>query len=137
MDERSFSQEISNDHALSIPRRGNRVLAYLFTHGRRTRRSVLDLHHCENVWKIGLDRFGQTNQESVMNSQGIFGGVLLVVGVALLIVGMNSSHSVADQVSNTFSGRFTQDTMWYIIGGIAAGVLGLLMLLFGMRGKHS
>lgn len=72
-----------------------------------------------------------------MNSQGIFGGVLLVVGVTLLIVGMNSSHSVADQVSNTFSGRFTQDTMWYIIGGIAAGVLGLLMLLFGMRGKHS
>jgi hypothetical protein len=137
MDERSFSQEISNDHALSIPRRGNRVLAYLPTHGRRTRRSVLDLHHRENVWKIGLDRFGQPNQESVMNSQGIFGGVLLVVGVTLLIVGMNSSHSVADQVSNTFSGRFTQDTMWYIIGGIAAGVLGLLMLLFGMRGKHS
>jgi uncharacterized membrane protein len=72
-----------------------------------------------------------------MNSQAVFGGVLLVVGVALLVVGMNSSHSVADQVSNTFSGRFTQDTMWYIIGGIAAGVLGLLMLLFGMRGKNS
>jgi choline-glycine betaine transporter len=72
-----------------------------------------------------------------MKSQVIFGGVLLVLGIVLLIVGMNSSHSVADQVSNTFSGRFTQDTMWYIIGGIAAGVLGLLMLMFGVRGKHS
>lgn len=72
-----------------------------------------------------------------MKSQVIFGGVLLVLGIVLLIVGMNSSHSVADQVSNTFSGRFTQDTMWYIIGGIAAGVLGLLMLMFGARGKHS
>jgi hypothetical protein len=72
-----------------------------------------------------------------MNSQGVIGGVLLVVGVVLLIVGMNSSHSVADQVNNTFSGRFTQDTMWYIIGGIGVGILGLFMLLFGIRGKHS
>jgi uncharacterized membrane protein len=72
-----------------------------------------------------------------MNSQGVIGGVLLVVGIVLLIVGMNASHSVADQVSNTFSGKFTQATMWYIIGGIALGVLGLLMLLFGFRGKHS
>ena len=65
-----------------------------------------------------------------------FGGIfLLVVGVALLIVGMNSSHSVADQVSNTFTGRFTQDTTWYIIGGIAAGVVGLMMLVVGGRGK--
>lgn len=72
-----------------------------------------------------------------MNSQAIFGGVLLVLGVVLLIFGMNASHSVADQVSNTFSGKFTQDTMWYIIGGIALGVLGLFTLLFGVRGKHS
>jgi hypothetical protein len=71
-----------------------------------------------------------------MNSRGIFGGVLLVIGIVLLIVGMNSSHSVADQVSNTFSGRFTQDTMWYIIGGIALGVIGLLTLMFGLRGKN-
>jgi hypothetical protein len=72
-----------------------------------------------------------------MNSRGIIGGVLLVVGIVLLIIGMNASHSVADQVSNTFSGKFTQDTMWYIVGGIAVGVLGLLMLLFGIRGNKA
>jgi hypothetical protein len=66
-----------------------------------------------------------------MSSQRIFGIVALVVGVALLIVGMNSSHSVADQVSNTFTGRFTQATTWYIIGGIGAGLVGLLMLVTG------
>ncbi len=71
-----------------------------------------------------------------MNSQGIVGGVLIVLGIALLIFGMNASHSVADTVSNTFTGKFTQDTMWYIIGGIAVGILGLLMLIFGARGKH-
>ena len=72
-----------------------------------------------------------------MNSKSIVGAVLLVLGVVLVIVGMNSSHSVADQVSNTFTGKFTQDTMWYIIGGLALGVFGLLMLLFGMRGKNA
>jgi uncharacterized membrane protein len=72
-----------------------------------------------------------------MNSQGIVGGVLIILGVALLIFGMNASHSVADQVSNTVTGKFTQDTMWYILGGIAVGVLGVFMLVFGVRGKHS
>lgn len=65
-----------------------------------------------------------------MNSQRIGGVVLLVVGIILIVVGMNSSHSVADQVSSTFTGRFTQATMWYIVGGIAAALLGLLMVLF-------
>ena len=68
-----------------------------------------------------------------MSSGRILGIVLLVVGVGLLIVGMNSSHSVADQVSNTFTGRFTQATTWYIVGGIGAGVGGVLMLAFGAR----
>ena len=72
-----------------------------------------------------------------MGPNRIIGVVLLVIGVTLLIIGMNSSHSVADQVSNTFSGRFTQTTTWYIIGGIGAGVLGLLLTLFGMGGKNA
>ena len=70
-----------------------------------------------------------------MSTQRIFGIVLLVVGVILLIVGMNSSHSVADQVSETFTGRFTRATTWYIVGGIGSALLGLLIVLFGGRGK--
>ena len=72
-----------------------------------------------------------------MTPQRIIGVVMLVVGVALLIIGMNASHSVADQVSNTFIGRFTQQTMWYIIGGIGLGVLGLVMMLFGAGGRKA
>lgn len=72
-----------------------------------------------------------------MNSQRIMGVVLLVVGVLLLIVGMNSSHSIADQVSNTFTGRFTQATTWYFVGGIAAAILGLLMLIVGPRHRNA
>jgi hypothetical protein len=70
-----------------------------------------------------------------MSTQRIFGIVLLVVGVILLVVGMNASHSVADRVSNTFTGRFTEATTWYIVGGIASALLGLLMALVGGRGK--
>ena len=72
-----------------------------------------------------------------MNPQRIFGIVMIVIGVILLIVGMNSSHSLADQVSNTFTGRFTQATTWYILGGIALALLGLLMALFTSRGRLS
>ena len=67
----------------------------------------------------------------------IVGVVLLVVGVILLVIGLNSSHSVADRVSNTFTGRFTEATTWYIVGGIAAGLMGLLMLLVGRGGKNT
>jgi hypothetical protein len=66
-----------------------------------------------------------------MSSQRIAGIVAVVVGVALLIVGLNSSHSIADQVSNTFTGRFTQVTTWYIIGGIGVAVVGLMLLIKG------
>jgi hypothetical protein len=72
-----------------------------------------------------------------MSMQRIFGIVLLAAGVALLIVGMNASHSAADQISNTFTGKFTRETAGYIFGGGAAGLVGLLMVVFGAREKSA
>jgi hypothetical protein len=72
-----------------------------------------------------------------VNPQRMFGIVLLVVGVILLCVGMNASHSAADQISNTFTGRFTRDTAWYIFGGGAAALFGLLLVVVGPRGKNA
>jgi len=66
-----------------------------------------------------------------MSQSRIFGIVLLVAGAALLVIGMNASHSVGDQVSQTFTGRFTKETMWYLIGGGAAALFGLLMVFSG------
>ena len=71
----------------------------------------------------------------MMTTKQIIGVVLLVVGGILLYVGMNASHSAADQLSNTFTGRFTHDTAWYIFGGGAAALFGLLLVLAGVRGK--
>jgi hypothetical protein len=50
---------------------------------------------------------------------------------------MNASHSAADQISNTFTGRFTHDTAWYIFGGGAAALCGLLMVTVGVRGTKA
>ena len=72
-----------------------------------------------------------------MSQQRIIGIVVLVVGVVLLLVGLNASHSAADRVSDFWTGRFTQATTWYIIGGIAAGVLGLLMAVFAGRRRNA
>lgn len=72
-----------------------------------------------------------------MSTQRIFGIVMLVVGVALLVVGMNASHSAADQISNTFTGRFTHATAWYIFGGGAAALFGLLVTFLGSGSRSA
>ena len=66
-----------------------------------------------------------------MTAIRVGGIVLLVVGVILLIYGLQDSHSLADELSYTWSGRFTERTTWYIIGGIALGLTGGLITVFG------
>ena len=63
----------------------------------------------------------------------IIGLVLLVVGVTLLIFGYNASQSVSEQIVEGFTGRFTKQTMVYLIGGIAAIVGGAALALWGGR----
>jgi hypothetical protein len=62
-----------------------------------------------------------------MRNIRIFGAVLLIIGVILIIIGIADSRSVANNLSAFFSGRLTQNTMWYIGGGIASAVVGLLL----------
>ncbi len=70
-----------------------------------------------------------------MNPIRIGGVVLAVVGVVMLLYGVNASHSMADQLHGAWTGRFTERTTWYIIGGIALCVAGGLTAAFGGRGK--
>ncbi len=60
----------------------------------------------------------------------IVGVVLLVVGVLLLFFGWQGSESVGDQITETITGRFTDETMWYLIGGAAAVVAGAFLTFF-------
>jgi uncharacterized membrane protein YphA (DoxX/SURF4 family) len=69
-----------------------------------------------------------------MNGTRIIGVVLLVIGIVLIIIGVTASRSFADNVSNFFTGHFTHNTMWYIFGGIAVAVVGLLLTI-GVLGR--
>ena len=68
-----------------------------------------------------------------MSGIRILGIVIAVVGAVVLALGLNASHSMVDQASQTFLGRYTHDTMTYIIIGIAALVAGGLTALVGRR----
>lgn len=62
-------------------------------------------------------------------SSKLLGIILLVVGVILLIFGWNASQSLGDQITETITGRFTDETMWFIIGGAVAVVVGAFLTL--------
>lgn len=62
-------------------------------------------------------------------SPKLLGIILLVIGVILLIFGFNASQSLGDQVTETITGRFTDETMWFIIGGAVAVVVGAFLAL--------
>ena len=61
----------------------------------------------------------------------IIGLVLLVVGVTLLIFGYQASQSVTERVVEGVTGHYTNQTMWYLIGGGAAVVGGLGLAVWG------
>jgi LPXTG-motif cell wall-anchored protein len=63
----------------------------------------------------------------------ILGAVALVIGLVLIGVAYHASNAPMDQVSNAITGRFTDQTMWYLILGIAAAVGGVLLVAFGRR----
>ena len=65
-----------------------------------------------------------------MSTTKIVGIVLLVVGVILLFFGYQSSQAVGDQITEAFTGRFTDATMWYLLGGAAAVVAGVFLTFF-------
>ena len=67
-------------------------------------------------------------------SRGV-GLALLVVGVILLIFGINASNSVGSDISNLFTGKPTDKAVWFIIGGAAAMVIGLFGTLVTGRSK--
>jgi len=52
------------------------------------------------------------------------GIILIIVGVALLIFGYNASESIASSFSRFFNGTPTDKSIWLIIGGVVALVVG-------------
>lgn len=62
-------------------------------------------------------------------SNKAIGIALLVVGVILLIFGLNASESIGSEVKEAFTGTPTDKSLWLIVGGSLLGVLGLVAVL--------
>jgi hypothetical protein len=71
-----------------------------------------------------------------MNPLRIVGIVLIVLGAVLFFVGLNATDSVADRMSNFFTGKFTEKTVWYMIGGAVTAGVGVSLLAFGGRWRR-
>lgn len=54
---------------------------------------------------------------------------LLVAGIVLLILGLNSSDSIASQFSEVFTGAPTDKAIWLTLGGIVLTIVGAAGLL--------
>ena len=59
--------------------------------------------------------------------------VLLVGGIALIVYGINASDSISSSFSRFFTGNPTDKTIWLLIGGTAATVVGLVGMLRGSK----
>ena len=53
----------------------------------------------------------------------------LVLGVVLLVFGVNAYHSASSNVSRFFTGAPTDKALWLLIGGVVAGIVGVLGLV--------
>jgi uncharacterized protein DUF3185 len=58
---------------------------------------------------------------------------LLVGGVILIIYGVSASDSTASGFSRFFTGNPTDKTMWLLIGGATASVVGAIGLFSGSK----
>ena len=60
---------------------------------------------------------------------------LLVGGIVLIVYGISASDSISSSFTRFFTGSPTDKTMWLLIGGIVAAVVGLGGLVW--RGSKS
>jgi hypothetical protein len=56
---------------------------------------------------------------------------ILAGGIVLVIYGVSASESFSSDVSRFFTGSPTDKTMWLMIGGVVAVIVGLAGLLYG------
>ena len=68
-----------------------------------------------------------------MNMSRVIGAVIFVIGVVLLGFAFHATNAPLEKLSDTLTGRYSNETMWYFAIGIAAAVGGGLLAMFGGR----
>ncbi len=64
-----------------------------------------------------------------MNTSKLIGIGLLVLGGVLLFFGFNATNSPMEELGEAFTGKYTDETMMYLVGGAVAAAAGLFMTL--------
>jgi hypothetical protein len=65
----------------------------------------------------------------------IVGLCFLVLGIMLFLFGMSAAEAPVEELSKTFTGQYSDQTTFYLIGGVVAMVVGAALMVFG--GKTS
>ena len=73
----------------------------------------------------------KTNRSKIMNKP--ISLALVVGGIILIVCGVSASDSTASGISRFFTGNPTDKTMWLLIGGAIATVVGAVGLFRGSK----
>lgn len=58
---------------------------------------------------------------------------LIAAGVVMIVFGVSASESVGSDFSRLFTGNPTDETIWLLVGGIAASLIGVFGLFRGAK----
>jgi hypothetical protein len=58
---------------------------------------------------------------------------LLVVGIILIVYGLNASDSIGSAFSRAFTGAPTDKAVWLLVGGAVAAIVGLSGVVRGSK----
>ena len=64
-----------------------------------------------------------------MSNNKLIGIILLVAGAILVYFGLNATDAPLEELTESLTGRYSDKTMAYLVGGGIAAVLGLVILL--------
>jgi hypothetical protein len=59
----------------------------------------------------------------------MFGIVLIILGIVLLAFGFNAADAPLEEMGEALTGRYSDETMAYLIGGVVSFIAGLFMIM--------
>jgi len=71
----------------------------------------------------------------LLNNNRILGLVLLVAGLIVLFLGLQATGSFGETVKEGITGKYTDKTTWYIVGGAVATIAGAGLAFRGSSPK--
>lgn len=63
-----------------------------------------------------------------MSQKKMIGLILLIAGGVLLYFGWNASQAPLEEIGESLTGKYSDETMAYLIGGAVAAILGIVLL---------